>query len=384
MTKKLYFIVMAFISIVALAACSVTEENHVSTGNEGYNEDILEEIPSEYSSEQNDTSDIIQDSMMDQTWEEAYKAILCDIDSNLIDPYGWEPDSNGDVYLGIHDFNGDNVPELIIGNLITVAVYTYENGNAIKIADLYELEEWGGINGLYYKDNHLILVNNGSGGSCYVCFTYDGEKYVTGIYDEYNPDKGLINGQQVTGEEYKQQFNLSELTNGSCIEYSKVYEQDGVNLAINDISTKMDHIDFQLLELKSESVAESNTENNEETKESGGQLPSAQVSEEVQNLRQKMEDFCQAYFSGDIEGVKEFLTDTYSWDIDVYENPGEVKEMETKELTGLDGISELSESEEYWLSQPFVAPGEDSRTYLSVGFIYENGEWKVTFYGLEK
>ncbi len=127
-------------------------------------------------------------------------------------------------------------------------MYTYENGNAIKIADLYEPEEWGGINGLYYKDNHLILVNNGSGGSCYVCFTYDGEKYVTGIYDEYNSDKGIINGQQVTEEEYKQQFNLSELTNGSHIEYSKVYEQDGVNLVIHDISTKIDNIDFELLE----------------------------------------------------------------------------------------------------------------------------------------
>ncbi len=113
MTKKLYFIVVTLMSILALAACSVTEENNVSTTYEGYNEDILEEIPSEYSSEQNDTSDIIQDSIedtnkvdnstnfeeerivsddpkkidsisMDKTWEEVYKAILCDIDSNLI------------------------------------------------------------------------------------------------------------------------------------------------------------------------------------------------------------------------------------------------------------------------------------------------------------
>ncbi len=111
MTKKLYFIVVALMSILALAACSVTEENNVSTRDEGYNEDILEEIPSEYSSEQNDTTDIIQDSIedankvdnsinfeeermvsddpqkvdstsMDKTWEEVYKAILCDIDSN--------------------------------------------------------------------------------------------------------------------------------------------------------------------------------------------------------------------------------------------------------------------------------------------------------------
>lgn len=118
-------------------------------------------------------------------------------------------------------------------------------------------------------------------------------------------------------------------------------------------------------ESKFESMAESNTENNEETKEIEEQLPSIQVSEEVQNLRQKMEDFCQAYFSGDIEDVKEFLTDPYSWDIDVYENPEEVKNMETKDITGLAGISELSDSEKYCLSQPFEVPGEDSWTCLS-------------------
>ncbi len=65
MTKKLHFMVVALMSILALAACSVTEENNVSTRDEGYNEDILEEIPSEYLSEQNDTTDIIQDSIED-------------------------------------------------------------------------------------------------------------------------------------------------------------------------------------------------------------------------------------------------------------------------------------------------------------------------------
>ncbi len=34
----------------------------------------------------------------------------------------------------------------------------------------------------------------------------------------------------------------------SSIEYGKVYDQDGVNLVINDISTEINIIDFQLLE----------------------------------------------------------------------------------------------------------------------------------------
>ena len=43
----------------------------------------------------------------------------------------------------------------------------------------------------------IILVNNGSDGSCYVCLScYDGE-YVTGIYDEYHPQTAAVNGKEV-------------------------------------------------------------------------------------------------------------------------------------------------------------------------------------------
>lgn len=110
----------------------------------------------------------------------------------------------------------------------------------------------------------------------------------------------------------------------------------------------------------------------------------AEESGEVQNLRQKMEDFCQAYFHGDPEAVKEFLSASYSGDIDVYQNPEEAETMDMQDITGLNGISELSNSERYTLSKPFIVPGEDTLTYLSVTFVNENGEWKVSGYGLEK
>lgn len=185
---------------------------------------------------------------VDELWEDAYKSIICDIDSNLADPYHWNLESNGDVYLGIHDFNNDNIPELIIGDCVSAAVFTYENGNTVKIADLYEPEEWAGINGLYYKDNNIVLVNSGSGGSGYVCFTYDGEEYVIGVYDDYNADKGVINGNQVTGEVFKQQFNLAELTSNSRMEYSKITEENGITLAVNGENITIDTLDFRLLE----------------------------------------------------------------------------------------------------------------------------------------
>ena len=229
--KKYLLCVVLFISI-SLCGCN--------NGSDAAAEDILPNV----------SDDIREGDLVavGETWEESYKSIICDIDSNLVDPYNYNFESNGDVYLGIHDFNNDDIPELIIGDFVSAAVFTYENGNAVKVADLYEPEEWGGINGLYYKDNHIVLVNSGSGGSGYVCFTYDEGEYVIGVYDDYNPDKGVINGNQVTGEVFRQQFNLAELTNDSRIEYSKINEEDGLILVVNGESITIDNLDFQLLE----------------------------------------------------------------------------------------------------------------------------------------
>ena len=184
-----------------------------------------------------------------ETWEEAYRSIIRNIDSNLSDPYNYNFGFNGHAYLGIHDFDDDGIPELIMGDAVSAAVFTYEDGNAVKVTDLYEPEDWGGINGLYYKDNQIVLVNNGSWGSGYVCFTYDESEggYVIGVYDDYNPDKGIINGEQVTGEAFRQQFNLAELTKNSRVEYSKITEKKEIILAVNGESTAIDDLDFQLL-----------------------------------------------------------------------------------------------------------------------------------------
>ena len=47
-------------------------------------------------------------------------------------------------------------------------------------------------------------------------------------------------------------------------------------------------------------------------------------------------------------------------------------------------VDQIPSFEEYSQSVEFVAPGEDSFTYLSVEFVKENGEGKVSSYGLEK
>lgn len=239
--KKYIFSLVLFISISLCGCGNRIDEQQIEEGT-----GIIGNI----TDRQEETPNMIESDLATagESWEDAYISIIYDIDSNLADPYNYNLKSNGNVYLGIHDFNNDDIPELIIGDSVSAAVFTYENGNAVKITDLYEPEDWGGINGLYYKDNHIVLVNNGSWGSGYVCFTYDEGEYVIGVYDDYNPDKGVINGNQVTGEVFRQQFNLAELTNNSRIEYSKITKENEIILAVNGESTTIDNLDFRLLE----------------------------------------------------------------------------------------------------------------------------------------
>ena len=244
---KKYFWGLVLCIAVSLCGCTngSNEQKIDDTGQEeSQNSAVAENMLPNASDDMSD-SDL---ATVGESWEDAYKSIICDIDSNLDDPYNYNMGYNGYVYLGIHDFNNDDIPELIIGNSVSAAVFTYENGNAVKIADLYEPEDWGAINGLCYKDNYIVLVNSGSWGSGYVCFTYDEGEYVIGFYDDYNPDQGVINGNQVTGEVFRQQFKLVLLTNNSRIEYSKINEEDGIILMANGESTRIDELDFRLLE----------------------------------------------------------------------------------------------------------------------------------------
>lgn len=171
-------------------------------------------------------------------WEEVYKEIVCNMESYLADPYILRQEfdrADSDIcigYIGIHDFDDDGVPELIIGDTVSIGIFTYEDGMVKKIADLYEPEDWGGINGVHYMDNTIILVNSGSDGSCYVCLScYDGE-YVTGVYDEYKPQMAVINGKEVTEEEFKKWFDTAGLLRDSSIPRSRIKKEDGIVTAL--------------------------------------------------------------------------------------------------------------------------------------------------------
>lgn len=187
-----------------------------------------------------------------EIWQDAYKDIICDINNNLPDPYhsisNYDHLSEDWFYVGIHDFDKNGVPELIIGSVVSVAIFTCEEGRAEKVADLYEPEEWGGVNGLHYKDNHLVLESNGSDGSGYVCFTYEQGEYITGFYCDYHPGEVAINGKHVSGEEFLQQFDVCQLRKNSRIPYCKVNTENEILLTDSDEWIAIDDLDLGLVE----------------------------------------------------------------------------------------------------------------------------------------
>lgn len=180
-------------------------------------------------------------------WEDAYKEIVRNMESYLADPYIFRQELNqvnSDScigYIGIHDFDDDSVPELIIGDDVSLGIFTYDNGSVKKISDLYEPEDWGYINGVYYKDNTIILINSGSDGSCYVCLSYHDGEYITGVFDEYNPDMATVNEKEVTEEEFKMWFDLAELLDDSSIPRSRIKKENGIVTAfVIDVLQKED------------------------------------------------------------------------------------------------------------------------------------------------
>lgn len=160
-----------------------------------------------------------EETVQDSDWQEAYKSILANINSNLTDIYDLRYSRNVHYYLGVHDFNQDEIPELIIADSVSVAIFTYSEGTAKKIVDLYEPEYWGGVNGFYYQDNTIYIVSSGSDGSCYVCFTFVDGNYMTATYDEYLPKIAILNNEEVKSEEFKQYFDLTYLLEDSRIPY---------------------------------------------------------------------------------------------------------------------------------------------------------------------
>lgn len=131
------------------------------------------------------------------TWQEVYQQIILSNPQNYL-MYVDRTSTLEDrwLYLGIKDFNSDDVPELVIGDSCSAAVFTFVNGEALKLANLCIPDLVWCINGLYVRGNSVSVQCNGAGGSNFVNFGFCDNEYVIGIYTElcndYNPPH--ING----------------------------------------------------------------------------------------------------------------------------------------------------------------------------------------------
>ncbi len=83
---------------------------------------------------------------------------------------------------------------------------------------------------------------------------HDGE-YITGVFDEYNPETAIVNGKEVTEEEFKMWFDLAGLLDSSSIPRSRIKKDNGIVTAFvinvfqkSDEYIPVEDLDFNAVE----------------------------------------------------------------------------------------------------------------------------------------
>lgn len=220
-------------------------------------EEVLDDTKAESIEDNISTNDSVE---VYNTWEDAYRDIIHNMDSHLVDPYDLRSEPDNIIFIGIHDFDSDSIPELVIGDLVSIAIFTYENNNAKKITDLFELESWGALNGVIIIDNMLFIEKAGSDGCGYAGFTYHEGEYITGMYDDYSSETAYINGKEVSGEEFRQLFNITEfyvhegrhkniiLPGNNWFQCIMREDENKGTIIINKEEVEIDNLDFSILQ----------------------------------------------------------------------------------------------------------------------------------------
>ena len=106
---------------------------------------------------------------------------------------------------------------------------------------------------------------------------------------------------------------------------------------------------------------------------------SVQISPEV-----VISEFVKAYYSGNRDAVKKYLSNSYNMDVDVYTDH-EPADPEISTIKGLDNL--VHDMADWGTIRPSIqfriTPDSDYYMYLSMTLAWENGQWKVSEYGLE-
>jgi hypothetical protein len=100
------------------------------------------------------------------------------------------------------------------------------------------------------------------------------------------------------------------------------------------------------------------------------------------NIEKLIENFSKSWFEGNIDTLKQYLSESYAGDIDVYYKPENKDEVVINALKGLDNINESTIDCVIWLEfKEFEA--DDTYKYLTMELIKEGTDWKVQFYAME-
>lgn len=146
-----------------------------------------------------------------QGWKKAYLDLIYYAPNNLVNPYVYPDYVRTDtrwyakekyLYLGLHDFDSDGTPELILGDSASLAVFTYKNGSAEKMVDITMECCWRGVSGVAFRNNTILISDHGSDGSGYVAWSYRDGAWVKAVYCEYHPKQCTINKEPATYEEF--------------------------------------------------------------------------------------------------------------------------------------------------------------------------------------
>ena len=99
-------------------------------------------------------------------------------------------------------------------------------------------------------------------------------------------------------------------------------------------------------------------------------------------IKNIIEEFSKAYFTGDVQGQKKYICESATDDINTnnYTENGVI----VIGIKGLTEVDNLMENQEKNIQLEICFSGEESLTYLSMQFIKENEEWKIKAFGLEK
>ncbi len=170
------------------------------------------------------------------TWQEAYRTIIYNPQNYLTDMGHYRSqESAGGIfypyfYLGIHDFDSDGIPELIIGDGVSAGVFRYADGKTEKLADLCDTESPWGINGLSFHGNAVGASLAGSGGvKKVIVFSYLDGEYKLGIYSDMSNLRMTINGKPDTRENLDRIYPIADASGNAnhFREYVKREYRDG-------------------------------------------------------------------------------------------------------------------------------------------------------------